>query len=136
MSCLVSPAHYEIFKNTEKVKNKKVRHCSTGFNPSTQEAKSEFQDSQGCEEKLCLEKPKHQNTKRKRVNKFLTATVASSINDPPASARDYKHWKPQPAEAQLVPLGRLMRNRTACAALAEARFPDSNNGPEKLARLV
>lgn len=80
---------------------------------------------------------KNQNTKtqnKKRVNKFLTAAVAlSSINDPPASARDYKHWKPQPA---LVPLGRLMRNRTACAALAEARFPDSNNGPEKLARLV
>lgn len=102
MSCLVSPAHYEIFKNTEKVKNKKSCTAAQASIPALRRQRLAFKDTElvsgqpVLQRETLSQKTKIQKHKTKKsVNKFLTATVAlSSINDPPASARDYKHGNP------------------------------------------
>ena len=108
MSCLVSPAHYTIFKNKEKVKNNSQAEAQASI-PALRGLRLALNDRVSSRIARAAQRnsvSKNQNKQTKKVNKILTTKVAlNSINDPPARARNYKHATPHPAEHQLPRVG-------------------------------
>lgn len=109
-SCLVSPAHYEIFKNTEKVKNKSGSEAQ-GSIPALRGQRLALNDrvssrmagAAGAADRNSDSKNQKTNKQSKQIVNYEDAL--NSINDPPASARDCKHVKSHPAEDQVPWVG-------------------------------